>query len=196
MGEGKGEGTMDRVLQERLLARAREKGALKFGEYVLASGARSSYYFDGRLLSLDAEGAYLLGKLLLPLVQEADAQAIGGPTLGADPIVGATIAMSYLEGTPITGFLVRPERKEHGTGQQVEGPLEPGSRVVVVDDACTTGGSLFRAVEAAESSNCQVVLVVAVLDRKEGGSDEVRRRGYAFRCLLEATPEGGVRLAQ
>jgi orotate phosphoribosyltransferase len=96
----------------------------------------------------------------------------------------------------VAGFLVRPEAKGHGTQRWVEGPLESGSRVVVVDDVCTTGASLFRAVEAAERSDCRVALVVSVLDRKEGGSDELRRRGYAFRCFLEATPEGEIVVAK
>ena len=187
---------MDQAVQERLLERAKEKGALTFGDFTLSSGAHSRYYFDGRLLSLDPEGAHLLARLLLSLVQEVGAQAIGGPTLGADPIVGATIHLSQQEGTPITGFLVRPEPKGHGMQRWVEGPLEPRSKVVVVDDACTTGRNLFLAIEAAERSDCEVALVVAVLDRREGGSDEVRRRGYSFRCFLEATPEGDVRVTE
>lgn len=186
---------MEQSLQKRLLERAVEKGALRFGDFVLSSGAHSRYYFDGRLLSLDAEGAHLLAQLLLPLVREAQAGAVGGPTMGADPIVGATVHWSHLQGTPVAGFLVRPEAKGHGMQRQVEGPLEPGSRVVVVDDVCTSGASLIRAAEAVEASQCKVALVVAVLDRMEGGSEELRRRGYAFRCFLEATPQGEVRIA-
>jgi len=186
---------MERALQERLLRLAKEKGALRFGDFVLSSGAHSRYYFDGRLLSLDPQGADVLSSLLLPLVQQAGAQAIGGPTLGADPIVGATVLLSHQRGTPVVGFLVRPEAKGHGMQRWVEGPLEPGCRVVVVDDVCTSGASLFRAVEAAEQSRCRVALVVAVLDRQEGGSREIQRRGYPFRCFLEATPEGDVRVA-
>ncbi len=187
---------MDRTLQERLLARAVEKGALRFGDFVLSSGAHSRYYFDGRLLSLDPEGAHLLAQLLLPLVRQVEAQAVGGPTMGADPIVGATVHWSHLQGTPVAGFLVRPEAKGHGMQRQVEGPLESGSRVVVVDDVCTTGASLVRAAEAAEGLRCQVALVVAVLDRREGGREDLLRRGYAFRCFLEATPQGEVRVAE
>jgi orotate phosphoribosyltransferase len=180
---------------ERLLELALERGAIQFGEFVLSSGQKSRYYFDGRLLSLDPEGAYLLGRLLLPLLRRAGAEAIGGPTLGADPIVAAVALTSYLEGEPIPAFIVRKEAKAHGTQRDVEGPLAPGSRVAIVDDVCTTGSSLFRAIEAAEAMGCRVVKVLAILDRHQGGSDELRRRGYDFQALLEATPEGEIRPA-
>jgi len=178
----------------RLLDRALEVGALKFGEFVLSSGKKSNYYFDGRLLTLDAEGAYLVGKVLLPLVREAGAKAIGGPTLGGDPIVAAVALTSHLEDQPVRAFIVRKEAKGHGTGQLIEGPLEKGAPVVIVDDTCTTGGSLFHAIAAVEAFDCEVVRVVALLDRREGGSDEMRRRGYDFAAIMEATPDGQVRV--
>ena len=178
---------------ERLLERALEKEALKYGQFILSSGQRSRYYFDGRLLSLDPEGAYLIGKALLPIVRSLDVDAIGGPTLGADPIVSAVALTSHVEGTPIPAFIVRGDPKSHGTQQQIEGPLVPGSRVVIVDDVCSTGGSLFHAIEAAEEARCKVVKVLALLDRRQGGSDEVRIRGYDFQCLLVADPQGQVR---
>ena len=178
---------------ERLLERALEKEALKYGEFILSSGQRSRYYFDGRLLSLDPEGSYLIGKSLLPIVLDANVDAVGGPTLGADPIVAAVALTSHVEGAPIPGFIVRGDAKSHGTRQQIEGPLVPGSRVVIVDDVCSTGGTLFHAIEAAEEAGCSVVKVVAVLDRRQGGSDELRIRGYDFECLLVADPQGQVR---
>ena len=110
---------------ERLLALALERGAIRYGDFTLSSGRRSAYYFDGRLLSLDPEGAWLLGNALLPLLAEAGAAAIGGPTLGADPIVAATVMASWQAGRPLPGFIVRKEAKEHGTGQLIEGPLPP-----------------------------------------------------------------------
>ena len=179
---------------ERLLQLALERGALNYGEYTLSSGQKSRYYFDGRLLSLNPEGAHLIAQALLPILREAGAQAVGGPTLGADPIVAAVALTSHLEGSPIPAFIVRDAAKSHGTGQRVEGPLEPGSRVAIVDDVCTTGASTFRAIEAAEDAGCSVAKVIAILDRVQGGSDELRRRGYDFVCLLEASPEGEVRV--
>ena len=179
---------------ERLLELAIERGALKYGDFTLSSGRKSRYYFDGRLLSLDPEGAYLIGKAMLPILKEVGAQGIGGPTLGADPIVAAVAMASHLDGGSVPGFIVRVQAKQHGTEQRVEGPLAPGSRVAIVDDVCTTGASLFHAIDAAESAGCSVVKVVAILDRRQGGSDELRSRGYEFVSLLEATPEGEVRV--
>jgi orotate phosphoribosyltransferase len=176
----------------RLLDLALEKGALKYGDFTLSSGKKSSYYFDGRLLSLDPEGAHLIGEALLPLVKQSGAQAIGGPTLGADPIVAAVALTSHLAGNGVPGFIVRKEAKAHGTGQGIEGPLAPGSKVAIVDDTCTTGGSLFQAIEAAEAVGCTVVKVIALLDRREGGTEALASRGYDFTALLAANPQGEI----
>ena len=116
--------------------------------------------------------------------------------MAAIPIVTAVALMSQVEGTPVHAFFVRPEVKGHGTGQQVEGGLKPGSRVMIVDDVCTTGGSLFTAIQAAEAAGCQVVKVMAVLDRHQGGSDELKRRGYEFQALLEPAPNGTVQVVE
>ena len=125
-------------------------------------------------------------------MKEAGARAIGGPTLGADPIVAAVALTGYLGGSFIPAFIVRRETKSYGTGQDIEGPLAPGERVAIVDDVCTTGTSLFHAIESAESAGCSVVKVIAILDRRQGGSEELRSRGYDFVSLLEATPAGDV----
>ncbi len=178
---------------DRLLALALERGAIKYGDFTLSSGKKSSYYFDGRLLSLDPEGAHLIAQALLPILQQAGAQAVGGTTLGADPIVTAVALASYLAGDPMPAFIVRKESKGHGTKQNIEGPLLPGSKVAIVDDVCTTGGSLFHAIQAAEEAGCTVVKVVSLLDRNEGGSEEMGKRGYDFSALLAATPEGKIK---
>jgi len=180
---------------DRLLALALERGAIKYGDFTLSSGKKSSYYFDGRRLTLDPEGSYLVGRAFWQMLDGADVQAIGGPTLGADPIVTAVALTSHLEGKPMAAFIVRKEAKTHGTGQLIEGPLEEGSRVAIVDDSCSTGGSLFHAVEAAEAAGCTVVKVLAILDRHQGGSDELRRRGYDFIALMEADAEGKIQVA-
>ncbi|MCS5655011.1 MAG: orotate phosphoribosyltransferase [Dehalococcoidia bacterium] len=177
---------------DRLLELALERGAIKYGEFTLTSGKKSSYYFDGRLLSLDPEGAHLIAQALIPLLQEAGAKAVGGTTLGADPMVAAVALASHLGGGAIPAFIVRKESKSHGTKQNIEGPLIPGSNVAIVDDVCTTGGSLFHAIEAAEEAGCKVVKVVSILDRNEGGSEEMRKRGYDFSALLAATPDGKI----
>jgi len=180
---------------ERILARARELEALRTGDFTLASGQKSSYYFDGRLLTMDPEGADLISAAFLQLVTDAGAEAAGGPAMAAIPIVGALVLRSRLEGLPVAGFFVRPQVKGHGATKQVEGPVHPGMRVAVFDDTVSTGGSLLRAIDAVQEMGCKVVLVLAVLDRRQGGSDEVRRRGLNFTALLEADAEGMVRLA-
>ena len=175
---------------DRLLALALERGAIKYGDFTLTSGKKSSYYFDGRLLSLDPEGAFLISQAIIPLLEQAGAMAVGGTTLGADPMVAALALASHINGRSIPAFIVRKESKTHGTKQNIEGPLEPGTNVAIVDDVCTTGGSLFHAIEAAEEAGCSVVKVVSILDRNEGGSEEMRKRGYNFSTLLAATAEG------
>ena len=181
---------------EKILELARARGALKTGDFVLSTGARSTYYFDGRLISLDPEGAALISQAVLREARDANAQAVGGPTLGADPIVAATVLLSQQEGTPLQGFLVRADTKAHGTRRQVEGRVESGSRVVIVDDTCTSGSSIFTAIAAAEALGCQVAKVIAILDRMEGGGEELRRRGYNLLAFLEASPDGQVGLAR
>ena len=181
---------------QRLLQLALEKGALRYGDFTLTSGRKSGYYFDGRLLSLEPEGAYLIGQALLPLLRNAGAVAIGGPTLGADPIVTAIALTSRLDGGgDIPAFIVRKEAKAHGAGQSIEGPLPAGGPVAIVDDTCTTGGSLFHAIAAAEAAGCRVVKTLAILDRREGGSAELRRRGYDFTALLTANEQGEITVA-
>jgi orotate phosphoribosyltransferase len=188
--------TTQATTAERLLRLAIQRGALKYGDYTLSSGQKSRYYFDGRLLSLDPKGAYLIGKAILPILKVAGARAIGGPTLGADPIVAAVALTGYLSGSFIPAFIVRRETKAYGTGQDIEGPLAPGEPVAIVDDVCTTGTSLFQAIEAVESAGCSVVKVIAILDRRQGGSEELRSRGYDFVSLLEATPDGEVEVVR
>jgi len=151
--------------------------SLMFGDFTLTSGKKSRYYFDSKKTTLLAEGAYLTAREVLRTLRDRGvrAQAIGGMTLGADPIVGAVTALSFTEGPPLRGFIVRREAKEHGTGRRVEGNVEPGSRVVVVDDVVTTGGSTIAAIEAADEAGLEVVAVVCLVDREEGGSEKLSR---------------------
>lgn len=183
---------MDERLQVNLLNLAIEKGALKFGEFILSSGIKSGYYFDGRILSLDPQGAMYIAQLVLPIVRECGAEAVGGPALGAVPIVTAVALLSLQEGAPIPAFVVRVQEKEHGTQQRVEGTLINGSKVLIVDDTCTTGSSLFSAIAAAEEVGCSVVKVVAVLDRRQGGDLELKRRGFDFQAILAANDRGEI----
>ena len=178
-----------------ILELAKRKGAITFGEFQLSAGGTSPYYFDGRLITLDPEGGHRVAKAFLTLLRGSGAEAVAGPTLGADPIVSAVAAMSYAEGTPVAGLIVRKETKQHGTGRAIEGPVKAGARVAVVDDACSTGSNLLHAIEAVEAAGCQVVKVICILDRRQGGSEEIRRRGYDFASLLEADDRGLIMLS-
>lgn len=161
--------------------------ALERGEFVLASGRRSNYYIDLRKLSLDPEGALIISKMLLQRVKELGAEAVGGPTLGADPICGALALLSKLEGKPLQTFIVRKEAKAHGTERLVEGPLLAGKRVVVIDDVATTGNSLLRAVRAVRKLGCEVVGALVVVDREEGASELLAKEGVKLESLVKAS---------
>lgn len=179
--------------RERFLHLVRERGILR-GDFTLASGAKSSYFFDLKMVTLSAEGAYLAGKLVFELLKDRGIDAVGGLTLGADPIVTAVALVSHLEGTPINAVIVRGELKEHGTQKAIEGCLpEKGSTVAIVEDVITKGGSTLKAIAALEDAGCQVVRVIALVDRHQGGSDELRKRGYDFSAILHADAEGVVR---
>jgi orotate phosphoribosyltransferase len=171
--------------RERLIALLK-RDALRTGTFTLASGRTSHYYVDGRKVTLSAEGAMLIGAGMLErLAGVPDIVAVGGLTMGADPIVGATLAAAGARGlTQLRGFLVRKEAKGHGTGKLVEGPLEPPARVVIVDDVATTGGSSLQAADAIESLGCTVARVIVVLDRLEGAAKAFAARGLAFESLL------------
>jgi orotate phosphoribosyltransferase len=163
-----------------------KRDALRLGNFTLASGRTSHYYIDGRKVTLLAEGAELIAAGMLDLLADyPEVAAVGGLTLGADPIVGATLALAPVNGRPgLRGFLVRKQAKTHGTGNLVEGPLEPGSVVAIVDDVTTTGGSSAQAIEAVEALGCKVALVAVVLDRLEGAAQGFGSRGLVFRSLL------------
>lgn len=161
--------------------------ALRRGEFTLASGRKSTYYLDARLVTLHPEGAYLTARLILDKIREQDlhVEAVGGLTLGADPIAGAVAAVSHAQGADIRGFLVRKQAKGHGMAQQVEGGLPVGSRVVVVDDVITTAGSTLQAIRAVEAAGCKVEAVMCLVDRLEGGAEALS--GYRFYPLFEVT---------
>lgn len=155
-----------------------QRRSVIFRDVILASGKPSRYYIDGRMTSLSAEGAWLAARLWLPLLR--DVQAVGGPTLGADPLVGALLYACHVEGIPMHGFLVRKEAKPHGMQKQVEGPLPHGGRVAMVEDVVTSGGSLWRAIEAVQAEGCTVARVLALVDREEGAADFFRARQIPY----------------
>jgi orotate phosphoribosyltransferase len=177
---------------KRILEVAEEVGALRYGDFTLSSGAKSNYYFDGRLISLNPEGAYLLGQAFLERLQDIDIDYVGGPAMAAIPLVTAIALVSYLDGRNISAFFVRGETKGHGMQNQIEGNLPLGSKVAIIDDVCTSGGSIVGAIQAVESLRCKVAVILSVLDRKQGGSDKLISEGYRFETLLTAGIDGKV----
>ncbi len=162
--------------------------SLRVGEFTLSSGKKSSYYLDCRMTTLDPRGALLIGRLILQNIQKHNLQAdaIGGLTMGADPIATAVTVVSALEGRPLPAFIVRKETKGHGTQRCIEGyDGRPGSRVIVVDDVCTTGDSILKAAEKAEQAGYHVVATFCVVDREEGGTAIIAKK-YPFYSLLTA----------
>jgi orotate phosphoribosyltransferase len=160
--------------------------AFRVGDFLLTSGRRSPYYFDGRLVTLEARGALLVGRALLAFAREDAVTKIGGPTLGADPMVAAAALCSALDGGPtLSAFIVRKETKEHGSGGWCAGePPEPGEPVALVDDTLTTGGSLLQAAEKVVVSGARIVGVYTLLDREEGGRERLQESGYRVRSIF------------
>jgi orotate phosphoribosyltransferase len=152
-----------------------KKHSLMFGDFTLASGRKSRYYFDSKKTTLLPEGAYLAAREVLRTLRDngVHADAIGGLTLGADPIVCPVAALSFVEGPPMRAFIVRKEAKDHGTGRRIEGDVPAGSKVVIVDDVVTTAGSTLKAIDAAREAGLTVVAVVCIVDREEGGTEKL-----------------------
>jgi orotate phosphoribosyltransferase len=172
-------GRLLRILQEKSVER---------GRFQLRSGRWSDYYVDGKQTTLDAEGSYLIGKLLLQRIGASGErpQGIGGVTLGADPIVTAVSLVSYLEGSPIPAFIIRKEPKGHGTERWIEGlkNIVPGSPVVVVEDVLTTGGTLLEGVRHAREAGFQVNRVYTLIDRQEGGREAIEAESLVLDSLF------------
>jgi len=147
------------------------RAAAKFGDFTLASGKKSDFYFDGRIVSCSAKGARLIADVILEMIEGLPVRSVGGLTMGADPMAAAVAAVSAETENPVDCFIVRKEPKAHGTGQQVEGICPEGCRVAIVDDVITTAGSTLKAIAAVEKLGCKVVKVISLVDREEGGQE-------------------------
>ena len=170
------------------LAEIIRTNSLRRGEFVLSSGKKASYYLDCRMTTLHPRGALLIARLILQKMRQLQihVDAIGGLTLGADPIVAAVAVVSEQDGAPLRAFIVRKEAKAHGMQRFIEGwDGLPGSRVVIVDDVCTTGDSILKACEKAEEAGYDIAATFCVVDRQEGGTELVASR-YPFYPLFTA----------
>jgi orotate phosphoribosyltransferase len=143
--------------------------------FTLASGKTSNYYFNCKTTTMDPEGMYLIGNILFEMLADADISAAGGMTLGADPIANALSLISYQKKNPIKSFVVRKDAKNHGTKSGIEGNISPGERVVIIDDVITTGGSTITAIEIAREAGLKVDRVIALVDREEGGRENIKK---------------------
>lgn len=154
--------------------------SLQIGDFTLASGTRTDYYVDARRTTMSAEGQFLTGHVCLEAILRSGwmATAAGGLTMGADPVAYAIAHRSWIEGVPLEAFSVRKAPKEHGTGEQVEGGVPPGSAVVVVEDSITTGESALKAIAALKEIDVSVVGVMTLVDREEGGRERLEEAGY------------------
>ncbi|MBT0654126.1 orotate phosphoribosyltransferase [Geomobilimonas luticola] len=153
----------------------------------LASGRESDFYFDGKQTTLHAEGGFLVGRLFYEAIKDVDGvQAVGGITMGADPIATATSVAALLDKKPLHAFIIRKEPKGHGTGQWLEGRknLPKGTKVVIVEDVVTTGGSSMKAVRRAEEEGLTVLGIVTLVDREEGGRENIEKEGYWLKAIF------------
>lgn len=177
---------MDNTEKQRRLARLLLEKSYRVGEVTLTSGRKSDYYFDCKQTALHPEGAWLIGDLFLDMLADADVRGVGGMTLGADPLITAVSVLSHLAGRPLPGFIIRKQAKGHGTNQYLEGMANfaPGDKVALLEDVVTTGGTLVKSCQRARDAGLEVVTVLCVLDREEGGAENLAQAGYALRSIF------------
>ncbi len=174
--------TMRNELLELLISKS-----LSFGDFILASGKKSNFYFDARITTLSSQGSYLIGNVLFDLIVRHGLKSryIGGLSIGADPVTTAVTVISYQKSMPVNGFLVRKEAKGHGRKKRIEGHIEPHSDVIIVDDVATTGGSTLSAVKAVEEEGHSVEAILCLVDREEGAGEMLGK--YRFIPLFTRT---------
>ncbi|MCK4835867.1 MAG: orotate phosphoribosyltransferase [Candidatus Aminicenantes bacterium] len=157
-----------------------EKSVITGKVFTLSSGKTSDFYVDARITTLDPEGAYLCGKIFLEMLKGFDIDAVGGYSIGADPIVSVISVLSYIDHNPLPAFIIRKEEKTHGTRKAIEGNFPHQGRVALFDDVVTSGGSLLKGITQIETQGCRVEVVMAVIDREEGGREKIESGGYQF----------------
>ena len=156
------------------------------GDFTLASGKKSDYYFDCRQTSLHPEGAWLIGSLFTEMLADLDITAVGGMTMGADPLISATSVASYLKGCPLAGLIIRKAVKDHGTGRYIEGlaNVTAGDKVAMLEDVVSTGGSVLQACDRVRDAGLEIAVICCVLDRGEGGREKLLEAGYQVRAIF------------
>lgn len=169
--------TLLRILKEK---------SVSFGHFTLSSGKKSSYYVDSKLTTFDAKGISLIGKQVFQIIKSKNEHisAVGGLTMGADPIAISTIIAALNENYPLKGFSMRKEAKLHGKQKLLEGNLDVTDNVVILDDVITTGNSTIKAIEAVEQYGSNIIMVIALVDRCEGGVEKINKLGYDVHAIF------------
>ena len=172
--------------REELKKILQERSILK-GDFTLASGRKSAYYINGKMTSLYSRGLFVAARLLLDLYKDTEHDAFAGPTIGADPLIGALLALSAERGEEREGLLIRKESKGHGTKKLVEGNLKAGMKVIILEDIVTTGGSLLKAAKAVEDGGGEIAGIYVLVDREEGARENIAGAGYSFTSLFRVS---------
>lgn len=162
---------------EKQLFELLQNRSFQRGTFRLASGATSSYYIDGKMVEAFSESAYLIGEVLYERTKDLSLDALGGLEIGAVPLTTAAVISYHLHGQKMEGFWVRDKSKDHGTRKTIEGNLQPGGRVAILDDVITTGGSAGKAIKEVQQKGCEVVLVLALVDRLQGAAQFFQDEG-------------------
>jgi orotate phosphoribosyltransferase len=173
-------------MKDRLVRLIHDK-AFKYSEepiFKLVSGRMSNYYFNCKTVTLHPEGMYLIGNIVFDMIRDSGAWGIGGLTLGADPIADAVAYTSYIRNRPIEAFVIRKSAKAHGTMQWIEGNMSAGDKVAIVDDVVTTGKSTIEAITKAKEGGLEVVKVIALVDRQEGGRENIEALGHKVETIV------------
>lgn len=155
--------------------------------FTLASGRKSNYYFNCKPTTLDPEGMNLIGAIIFDMLKDTDVTAAGGLTLGADPIANALSVISFQKGKPIKSFIVRKDVKDHGTKSAIEGNVSSGEKIVIIDDVITTGGSTITAIEQARKAGLDIRMVITLIDREEGGKENILQHVEHIKSILTRT---------
>jgi len=171
-------------LKDQLRKLLLEKSVVSGKVFTLASGKTSDFYCDARVTTLDPEGATLCGRIFLQMLAEFPVNSVGGYSIGADPIVTAIAVISFLESKPLQAFIIRKEEKGHGTRKMIEGNFHEGDRVALFDDVITSGGSIIKGARQVEAQGGKVDVIMAVLDREEGGRKMIEDSGYRFLSIF------------
>jgi orotate phosphoribosyltransferase len=174
------------IEHRKRLARILMERSYLEGDFTLASGRKSDYYFDCRQTSLHPEGAWLIGTLFNAMLADLPVKAVAGMTMGADPLISATSVLSHIQGRPLAGLIVRKNAKDHGTGRQVEGAgnVSPGDSVAMLEDVVSTGGSVLEACKRILGLGLKIPVICTVLDRGEGGREQLLAAGYPLRAIF------------